>query len=172
MPEPRLSSARSSARPIRMHDFMRIFPVATATVLLLCASPGSAADNSFCQRVATQLGAKPEDVRPMDQGDLATSELKVSLIAGLRAALFGGSAMVSFSVHPVTDDDASEYKRLENACHAISNGVLCKIAGPARIRIASPKGQLAAEATADENVELEVRKSTLFCRDLKTGLKR
>lgn len=146
---------------------MRIIHYPAALILLYCAAPGLAAGDSFCRRVAPQLGAKPDEVIARNDASDTTGELHVNLMGGLRAALLGGSAMVSFSVHPADEDDMAEYKRLQNACQAASNGVLCKIKGPAKVRIGSPKGQLAAEVNADENVELQVRKSTLYCRDLK-----
>ncbi|RKF18964.1 hypothetical protein D6851_14320 [Altericroceibacterium spongiae] len=138
---------------------------AMAALFLFTAAPAFAASDTFCERIGPDLAM--DQTRASSAGPQAGpgDEWRVNMLGGLWTTLFGGSAMVSFSIHPVDESDAAEYKRLQNACHSINEGVLCEIDGPANVGLGTPKGQVSAVLQEGEKAELELRKSELFCRN-------
>lgn len=117
---------------------------------------------SFCQRLAPQLGMKPN---AKSGGKTRAGGWKVNLAGGLGPALFGGTFAASFSLHPVDEDSVSESKRLENACGITAKGMTCKIVGPARLNVGTKKGKITTEVLPGEHAEVDMRSSVISCYD-------
>lgn len=116
---------------------------------------------TFCERLAPQLGMKP--VPP--SGKAAGSEWKVNLLGGLGTALFGGTTSATFGVESTGTATVEEYERLQKACaQTEKGGLLCKVDGPMRLTVGTPKGKVSVDATAGERATVEMRKASIFCR--------
>ncbi|MEG3160220.1 hypothetical protein U1763_06875 [Sphingomonas sp. LB2R24] len=117
---------------------------------------------SFCQRLAPQLGMKPN---AKSGGKTRAGGWKVNLASGLGPALFGGTFAASFSLHPIDEDSVSESKRLENACGITAKGMTCKIEGPARLNVGTKKGKISTEVLPGERAEVDMRSTVISCYD-------
>lgn len=139
-------------------------PLIAMLVLLPAAAPAGQATtaDSFCQRLAPKLGMKPNLKRG---GKIREGGWDVSLMKGLGPALFGGSFHASFSLRALDESSATERERLQDACDATKQGLICKITGPARLTIGTKAGKVEIEAAPGERAEVELRRATLSCHD-------
>lgn len=73
---------------------------------------------------------------------------------------------VSFSVKPIEGSSTpDEEKRLENACEPTPKGALCTVEGPARLAVGTKKGRVTAIAQSGERSFVEMRGTSIYCRD-------
>ena len=133
-------------------------------ILLACSAPasGETRPESFCERLAPALGMKHVK-REAQSASAGTWE--VNLLRGLGPALFGGSAVASFAVHP-TVHSASEYQRLEDSCLPASNGAVCRVMGPARLTVGLKGGKVEVDALPGEQAEVSMRTTVITCRGM------
>jgi len=137
---------------------MKLLLTAVATASFVASAAGQpATDAGFCERLAPKMGMKRK-------GDASDSGWSVNIAKGIGPALFGGTFTASFAVEPIDTDVASENARLKDACQVTSRGMLCKIDGPARLKVGTKAGTVEAEVQADEQAEVEMRKSIISCR--------
>jgi hypothetical protein len=141
--------------------------IALVAGLILAASTVPAVQQpaaaGFCPRLAAQLGMKPNAKRG---GKTRPGGWTVNLAGGLGPALFGGTFSASFSLRPIDETSTAESKRLENACVMAAKGMICKIDGPARLKVGTKHGQTMTDVLPGERAEVEMRGSTISCHDL------
>lgn len=133
-----------------------------STLFLVAAAPDPAAP-SFCTRLAPKLKMKP-----VSGGNAASSTpqgWKVNMLGGLGPALFGGSAMATFSVEPADNDESLDYSRFQNACKTNTKGISCTVNGPAELHVGTKNGEVVEEIRSGEQETVEMRGATIHCRD-------
>lgn len=119
-----------------------------------------ASDVTFCARMAPQLGMT--SIERGRQGQ-ATGEWRVNALSGLKAIFSGG--LVSFAMRPVGEATVQDYQRLSTACGQSKKGILCKVDGPGVLIVSTGKGKAETEARSGERAEVELRGTTVYCRD-------
>lgn len=141
---------------------MARFLITAAAGCLAIAAHSSAQTppSTFCARLAPQLGMKPEVARSGSQ-----VSWKVNTLGGLGPALFGGSTVVSFMLKPVEGTSAEQAQRFDQNCTQSKKGMLCRVEGPVRLAVSTKRGVASADATAGERAEVEMRGTSLHCRD-------
>jgi hypothetical protein len=136
------------------------------TILALLGGQGTspAPDaQSFCERMAPQLGMTP--IERGRQGQ-ATGEWRANQLGGVKNLLLGGSTMVSFSVQPVgIVTEQAEIDRLRRMCVQEKKSVICRVEGPAQLVVGASKATATIEARPGERAEVEMRGTTVYCRD-------
>ena len=141
---------------------MKLHHIAAA-VFILSGVPAAAQEASFCERLAPQLGMIP--IEKGRQGQ-TTGEWRVNTLAGLKTVLFGGSTLVSFGMQPAGDSATVEdYARLQKACEQQKKNFLCRIEGPMILTVSTGKGKAEIEALPGERAEVEMKGTTILCRD-------
>lgn len=123
----------------------------------------AAGSDTFCQRLAPKLAMKQS---LKSSGDASSREWKINLLGGLGPALFGGVATASFSVRPIDPATGAEYRRTDGACSTTDKGAVCNIEGPAHLTIRTKGGEVVTDALAGESAVIEMRKTTIYCRQL------
>jgi hypothetical protein len=136
---------------------MRVMTLGLAALLLSAATEKPA---TFCERLAPQLNMAPVASRQQ-----ATREWKVNLLSGLGPALFGGWTTASFAVRPIDSVSGEDYRRLEDSCNSTAKGAICDLEGPARLTVGTKKGEVTADLPAGERAIVEMRKTTIYCRE-------
>lgn len=142
--------------------------LAILAALLAGQAQTAAAPPSFCARLAPDLGMTPINPTIVD-GARANDGWRLNLLKGLGPALFGGTATVGFSVQPVGDWNEAEFERLNKVCNPNGKGVLCTVEGPARFGVKTKRGEVKLDALPGERATVEMRGTSVFCRDLPAG---
>ncbi|SOB86661.1 hypothetical protein SAMN06297144_1769 [Sphingomonas guangdongensis] len=120
------------------------------------------APQTFCQRMAPQLGMTPIE---RGQQGAASGEWRANQLGGVKNLLLGGSTMVSFSVQPVgVVTEQAEVDRLQKMCAQEKKSVICRMEGPARLVVGASKATATIEARPGERAEVEMRGTTVYCR--------
>jgi hypothetical protein len=134
-----------------------------AALAVMGGQGAASAPQTFCQRMATQLG-----MTPVDRGRQGASsgEWRANQLGGVKNLLLGGSTMVSFSVQPVgVLTEQAEVDRLQKMCAQEKKSVICRMEGPARLVVGASKATATIEALPGERAEVEMRGTTVYCRD-------
>lgn len=136
-----------------------------AAFLASSAQASMAAEATFCERMATQLGMKAvERGRPGQ----VTGEWRVSAFTTMQRLLTGGSSMISFAMRPpgdVNKASVADYLRLQSVCQQQRKDILCRIEEPMVLTVSAGKGKAEMEALPGERAEVGTKGSHLFCRD-------
>ncbi len=133
--------------------------LALGTMAAPAQSDEGAANASFCQRIATELGMKT--AKPSDGH--AAWELKT--LGGLGTALFGGSSYVSMGLGPAEDSVITNVRQYVDACASVANGMVCTVTGPAEFQIGVKDHMVKMRANAGERAEVRMVKMRIRCED-------
>ena len=140
-----------------------LLPKASVAAIALLSSVAMAADagpQGFCERLAPKLGLKRDAA--LAESTAQSHQWSKNLL-GFGELLFGGHATASFSVGPA-DGGAGEAPP-PNDCEMTRKGALCKIEGPALLRIGTKNGKVSENAALGERAEVEMQNTTLYCRN-------
>ncbi|WP_176498789.1 hypothetical protein [Sphingomonas sp. HMP9] len=118
------------------------------------------ASTSFCERLAPKLNMKQVGSKPT-----RATEWRVNTM-GLGSHLFGGSSIVSFMVRPAGEQTQAAYDKAAKACTQSTKGIVCRIEGPSELTVQTKGGEAKGDAAAGERAEVELRKASIFCRDV------
>lgn len=141
-----------------MTAFRRLLCLSLATMSFPVL--GQNEPQSFCQRLAPQLGMKLVPLAPN-----STQRIWKTDIANFGMYLFGGTATLRFTASPLDTTNAAEFVRLSHACDDLPKGVLCHVDGPAKVEISTRRFKAAVEMSVAERADVQVRNSVVTCRD-------
>lgn len=113
---------------------------------------------SFCERLAPQLGMTAKT-----KGGAVLWE--VNPLGGLKTALFGGSAIISFSVAPVGEPSVADYQRVQGTCAQSGKEVVCRVTEPLHLKVQAKSGAAQVEAAPGEQATVATRGTRITCRD-------
>ncbi len=139
--------------------FFAAFALAALAAPAPAQSGEGAANASFCQRMAAELGMNP--AKPADGH--AAWEMKT--LGGLGTALFGGSSYVSMGLGPAEDSIITNVRQYVDACASIANGMVCTFNGPAEFQIGVKDHMVKMRANAGERAEVRMVKMRIRCED-------
>ena len=137
--------------------------IALAAGAGLLVSAAQPAQPTFCERLAPQIGLKPNEVR---KGGETRTEWKSEQMGVLKKYVVGGTMMVSFGVQPgLTGDYEADTARAANTCRQTKKTMTCKPQAPDTFQIGTADGNGVEEVRAGESPVVEVRGTAVVCRD-------
>lgn len=132
-----------------------------ATALLVTSASAQTPTPSFCERLAPQLGMKQKVIIRKTEDVF----WEVNALGGLKTALFGGSAMVSFGVAPLGEPSVADYQRLQGTCAQNGKEIICRVIEPLRLTVQAKGGAAQVEAAPGEKATVATKGTRITCRN-------
>jgi len=134
-------------------------PFAVAFAVLAVPAGSTDTPQSFCARLAPQLGLTlTTESRSSKEPVWKTDTASIGM------HLFGGTAATGISIGPIEGGDAGPLTT-RDACTYTRKGVVCRIEGPVQLYMKTRNTEATLDAEKDERAEVEIRGSTVRCRD-------